>query len=440
MNYAFKAVNDNENYDSQLGLVGSGDENDPAQDGVKGLNFSKFIGNTSKQFTWYPNDEVYTYNQQTGSYFYRPTVTGSQFETTTTIDFGGQSQTVNYTIDLGDIDTKAADKVDLSVKLILQKKDDISYGCLDAGLYYTNAFTKHIRTSAMSSKIVQSINNSDITNSNGEKALSGLPYTLKYTKIDEDTYSTTTGAITASSSILEMMMSGLGNGSAAEQQSEMLKVTASMLGGGDMPTSIYFYPVDFDNKTLITDYLDEWNTMCSNSSSYTYVNEDGTSVTETLGEANKITYTDTVGIIINMINTMIQMITIALVAFTALSLVVSTVMIGIITYVSVVERVKEIGILRAVGARKKDIKRLFNAETFIIGLVAGVFGILITYILSLIINVVVYALAGVWGIAALPWWQALIMIVLSVVLTLISGLIPASAAAKKDPVVALRTE
>ena len=141
-----------------------------------------------------------------------------------------------------------------------------------------------------------------------------------------------------------------------------------------------------------------------------------------------------------MVNTMIQMITIALIAFTALSLVVSTVMIGIITYVSVVERIKEIGILRAVGARKKDIKRLFNAETFIIGLIAGAIGILITYLLSLIVNVIVLFIAGIWGIAALPWWQALIMVGLSIILTLISGLIPAAAAAKKDPVVALRTE
>ena len=137
---------------------------------------------------------------------------------------------------------------------------------------------------------------------------------------------------------------------------------------------------------------------------------------------------------------MIKMITIALIAFTALSLVVSTVMVGIITYVSVVERVKEIGILRAVGARKKDIKRLFNAETFIIGLGAGLVGIAVTYILSFIVNMIVGALAGVYTIAALPIWQALIMIGVSITLTLISGLIPASSAAKKDPVVALRTE
>ena len=141
-----------------------------------------------------------------------------------------------------------------------------------------------------------------------------------------------------------------------------------------------------------------------------------------------------------MINTMIQIITIALVAFTALSLVVSTVMVGIITYVSVVERIKEIGILRSVGARKKDIKRLFIAETFIIGLAAGVVGVAVTYILSFIINMIVGSLAGIYTIAALPVLSALIMILVSVVLTLISGLIPASAAAKKDPVVALRTE
>jgi putative ABC transport system permease protein len=153
-----------------------------------------------------------------------------------------------------------------------------------------------------------------------------------------------------------------------------------------------------------------------------------------------VKYTDTVGLIIAMVNTMIQVITIALVAFTALSLVVSTVMVGIITYVSVVERIKEIGILRAMGARKKDIKRLFNAETFIIGLAAGIVGIVITYIISLIINLIVGANFGVYGIAALPIWEAFVMICVSVVLTLISGLIPASAAAKKDPVVALRTE
>ncbi len=223
---------------------------------------------------------------------------------------------------------------------------------------------------------------------------------------------------------------------------EATAMTADLFGGSSVPTAIFIYALDFDAKNKITDYLDDWNRMCEKEggTQFTYKDAEGASKTITLTEKDKITYTDTVGLIITMVNTMIQMITIALIAFTALSLVVSTVMVGIITYVSVVERIKEIGILRAVGARKKDIKRLFNAETFIIGLAAGVVGILITYLLSLIVNLIVGALTGVFTIAALPIWQALVMVCISVALTLISGLIPAAAAAKKDPVVALRTE
>ena len=129
-----------------------------------------------------------------------------------------------------------------------------------------------------------------------------------------------------------------------------------------------------------------------------------------------------------------------LVAFTAISLVVSSVMIGIITYVSVVERTKEIGVLRSLGARKKDVKNLFNAETFIIGLSSGVFGVVVTYLLQLGVNAILGTLTGISTLAALPLTSALIMVGVSIVLTLISGLIPASAAAKKDPVIALRTE
>ena len=141
-----------------------------------------------------------------------------------------------------------------------------------------------------------------------------------------------------------------------------------------------------------------------------------------------------------MVQTILDAITYVLIAFTGISLVVSTVMIGVITYVSVVERTKEIGVLRAIGARKKDIKRVFNAETFIIGLCAGLFGIGVAYVLQVIINLILMPLTGISGLASLPVLGALIMVVISVVLTLISGLIPASAAAKKDPVIALRTE
>ena len=325
-------------------------------------------------------------------------------------------------------------RVEMGIKLILQKKTAVSYGCLDTGIYYTNALTNYILDTEENSEIVKYIN------AETEKGtLDKVPCYVDYYYVEETkegnfyTLKTNAGSIDTGASVMETMI-----GSVTGTTST--KVTAATVGGSRLPTAIYMYPVDFDKKDVVTDYLDAWNRMCEKKSTYTYTDFNGEEQTVKLEVKDKITYTDTVGLIIFMVNTMIEMITIALVAFTALSLVVSTVMIVIITYVSVVERVKEIGILRAVGARKKDIKRLFNAETFIIGLAAGAVGIGVTYLLSGILNLIIGSLAGIYSIAALPFWQALIMIGISIVLTLISGLIPASAAAQKDPVVALRTE
>ncbi len=167
-------------------------------------------------------------------------------------------------------------------------------------------------------------------------------------------------------------------------------------------------------------------------------------ITLSSDERNEIKYTDSVELVINMINNIIDIITYALIVFTALSLVVSTVMIGIITYVSVVERVKEIGIIRSLGGRRKDVSALFMAETFVIGLSSGVFGVAVTWLISTLGNTIVNAVSGgsISHIAHLTWQNALVMIVISVVLTLISGLIPARSAARKNPVEAeaLRTE
>ena len=426
LNYAYKAV-DSDFYDEEIGLVGSG------LDGDGGLDFGKFIGENSKKFTWYPNDQIYA--NLGGRYIYRPYLSDNFYHTEMT-DEAGTTHVFDIPVP-GEIDTSQG--VELGVRLILEKKEDASYGCLQSGFYYTNALTQRVREDGAASKIVNDILASE------EGYLDALPYSFYYTTFEKNdsgeivkVESKGSSAIYDSGSIMDMILGGLGGGGSGD--SDMLRVTAEMLGGGDMPSSIKIYPTDFESKTAITEYLDAWNDMCDGGATYTYTDADGVTHDVVLEEKDTITYTDTVGLIINMVNTMIQMITTALIAFTALSLVVSTVMIGIITYVSVVERVKEIGILRAVGARKKDIKRLFNAETFIIGLAAGIFGILITYLLSLVVNIIVVAIAGFWGIAALPWWQALIMIALSIILTLISGLIPASAAAKKDPVVALRTE
>ena len=158
-------------------------------------------------------------------------------------------------------------------------------------------------------------------------------------------------------------------------------------------------------------------------------------------ERDELTYTDTVEMIITVINTMINVITIALVSFSSLALVVSCFMIAVITYISTMERVKEIGVIRSLGGRKMDVSRLFVAECLIIGLSSGIIGILVTYLLSLILNIVITSLnVGVTVIAALPLYVALIMIGLSVLLNVISGLIPSMKASNQDPVAALRSE
>ena len=187
---------------------------------------------------------------------------------------------------------------------------------------------------------------------------------------------------------------------------------------------------DFETKDIVAEYLDRWNekgNITVNGKVLTYE------------ERNNIEYMDTLSLVIDMINTMIDVVTYALIAFTSLALVVSCVMIAIITYVSVVERVKEIGVIRSLGGRKRDVSNLFNAETLIIGFSSGVIGIGFTYLLSFIINIIVKNLAG-FTIMNLTIGSALIMLLLSVGLTMLSGLIPSKKAAKQDPVVALRTE
>ena len=154
----------------------------------------------------------------------------------------------------------------------------------------------------------------------------------------------------------------------------------------------------------------------------------------------KITYTDYIGIMMSSISTIINVITYVLIAFVAISLVVSSIMIGIITYISVLERTKEIGILRSIGASKKDISRVFNAETMIVGLVSGLLGVGVTVLLNIPINMVIYYFAEIPNVSKLPAVGGTILVLISVTLTLIAGLIPSGVAAKKDPVEALRTE
>lgn len=192
------------------------------------------------------------------------------------------------------------------------------------------------------------------------------------------------------------------------------------LGSRDEPFMINIYPKDFESKDKIIEYLDKYNIDKN--------------------DENKIVYNDLASTFISFGSKIMDAITVVLIAFSAVSLVVSSIMIGIITYISVLERTKEIGVLRSLGARKKDVSRVFNAETFIVGVLSGLIGVLIARLLIIPVNIILKDLTGLSNVAILDPLHALLLIVISTTLTLIGGAIPANMASKKDPVIALRTE
>ena len=212
----------------------------------------------------------------------------------------------------------------------------------------------------------------------------------------------------------------------AENASATYEGNLEKMGVVDLnnPSKISIYPKDFESKDKIATAIENYNQKQRN---------DGK-------EENVITYTDLVGTMMNSVSNIIDAISYILIAFVGISLVVSSIMIGIITYISVLERTKEIGILRSIGASKKDISRVFNAETFIVGLGAGILGIGVTLLLNIPINMIIKAVTDINGLASLPVVGGVILVLISMVLTVIAGLIPAKMASKKDPVEALRTE
>ena len=192
----------------------------------------------------------------------------------------------------------------------------------------------------------------------------------------------------------------------------------------DEPTYINVYFKSFDSKENFLDFIEKYNNKMEDSNQ----------------EDKKINYTDATGILMSSVKKVVNAVSYVLIAFVSISLVVSSIMIAIITYISVLERTKEIGVLRAIGASKKDVTRVFNAETFIEGLVAGLMGIGVTILLNIPINIVIYKLTNIKGISTLPVFGAISLVIISVVLTVIAGLIPSKMASKKDPVIALRSE
>ena len=381
-----------------LSLFELGENKPTAEDTDRGymtVDFDEVIG---KEYSLFYNSAVYIENEGYEKPVANPFIT----------------QTLGYPYTYrgtrSELSATEEEGINLKISGILRLKEGLTYGCLKSGLNLTeqavNDYIKH----NMQSDIVQwTKNDSEFIMPTGGTDSVTL-YLSPAAQLD-DYYAPLSQYIADNP-----LLAPLGGIRIAVDPERAIRA----LGGSDVINSISIYATDFDGKDALLAHLDQWN--------------------ETHEESEKITYSDTVGLLMQMMQTMLDTITYVLVAFTAISLVVSSVMIGIITYVSVVERVKEIGVLRALGARKRDIRNLFNAETFIIGLAAGLIGIAVTYLLSIVINVVMFSLTGISGIAALPVLSAFIMVLVSVGLTLISGLIPASAAAKKDPVIALRTE
>ena len=268
------------------------------------------------------------------------------------------------------------DTINIKVQAIIRGKEDKSQ-LTQSGIYYN---------SALVDKVIDMNKNSDIVKKQQEvsyNVLTGQPFDKTSSTVTKD-------------NIL------------------------GVLGAEGIPSIIYLYPKDFDTKDYITEYLDNYN--------------------KDKEEENKILYTDYAAMISSLSGSIMDAVTYVLIAFSSISLVVSCIMIAIITYISVLERTKEIGILRALGARKKDIKRVFNAETFIVGIFSGLLGIIIAEILTFPTNAIIESLSELPNVAQLNPIHAIILVMISVTLTIIGGLIPASIASKKDPVEALRTE
>lgn len=293
----------------------------------------------------------------------------------------------DYFVRNPDLQSVYNNSITLTVSGILRMKEDFPSYVASASLCYTDELLDEVIAANNESEIVKAQQASDVN------VLTGMPF------------SDSTGNPSSSSS------AGM----------TMTKDTVlGYLGADQTPYMIYLFPKDFESKDELLKYLDAYN--------------------DDKEDDDKVIYMDQAELISSMSSSIMSAVTIVLIAFSSISLIVSSIMIGIITYISVLERTKEIGILRALGARKKDISRVFNAETFIIGITSGLIGIGIALILTIPTNQIIYNLTELENVAILNPLHALILILVSMTLTMIGGFIPARIAAKKDPVEALRTE
>jgi putative ABC transport system permease protein len=327
-----------------------------------------------------------------------------------------------------------ADALELKVVAILRPNPEVTAASIGGSVAYTSDLQQYVIDEVAKAKIVKDQKADSKTN-----VLTGLPFDIKdftesLTMEDVNDYILTLpeaqqaqmGAMLQTMSETEViaLFSDMMKDSAGEAATYEDNLTKFGVVDVESPSSINIYPKDFEAKDQIAELIENYNIDQKAADHDEYV----------------ISYTDVTALLMSSVTTIIDMISYVLIGFVSISLIVSSIMIAIITYISVLERTKEIGILRSIGASKGDISRVFNAETIIEGLLAGVVGIVVTLLANIPINAVIQNWAGVSNLSQLPWVAALALVALSVVLTVIAGFIPSRIAAKKDPVVALRSE
>ena len=314
----------------------------------------------------------------------------------------------------GYLKSKLADSIELEiVGIIKPNEESVGVGSTQGMVWYTHELMETLINKINESEIVKEQQSNDRINIfTGKEFQADTSFDINSLS-PEELYNLQSMSQEEMASYIKTMSDNI----SATYEQNLKKLGSVAL---DNPDFISIFPKDFDSKEEIVKIIDKYN--------------------EGKKEEDQIKYTDLVGVMMSSISSIVNVISTVLIAFVAISLVVSSIMIAIITYISVIERTKEIGILRAMGASKRDISRVFNAETLIEGFSAGLFGIIVTILLTIPINIIVKKMLNISNIAILPINAGIILIIISIILTVIAGFIPAKIASKKDPVIALRTE
>ena len=370
------------------------------EDNLQNLNYSDVIGKTYKLIL---NDAYYDETTLQPKFDFSDNVISQENLQSL---YGGEENT---------------EVVTLTITCVLQIKEDASGSIFSNGIMYTHDLAEFYHENSINSQVAENIRNKYL-DSNGNFINNGIEsypidYVIRISELSQLGMDDSMFTYTSPYQMQQILKSEqFGINLTAE---EVIDLYLQMYGASEIPNGIYFYANSFEAKEDIENMVNSWN------------NREG---------VYSIVYTDSSALLTNILGTLVDTISYVLIAFAAISLVVSSIMISIITYTSVIERTKEIGVLRSVGASKNDVSNVFNAETIIIGLMSGLIGVIVSALLTIPISLILKALTGISSLATLEFLPSLILVVVSVLLTFIAGLVPARIASKKDPVIALRSE